>query len=392
MTGKFNPILDVNSQPYYENNMGFLDQASIGTNSIHSAQQAITDPFEIDLPLLLDGIAEFPPSVSILPVAESVREQIAQPFFGVAHDALVSTQDMTAVAQSSAISSQIQPSFASSSISPTSENLQAKTKKASKRKQPEAPKSTKGKREKSTSSKSVRARPIPTEDKDPLPRLMIAFQNNTAHSTLPTLIRNLRLNVRFPSLEGLARRYLYAIGERFLGEKPDGTISDEALKEIYDKYNIKRSRIDRLLPTARQNKAPFLEYLGIKQEKQSTIPAAVTQSSAAGVAKETAPDPLLPAIQEFQSCNGECTIKSLLNGGKEFSETTLWSYINAIAEYHFYKEINGSDVALNKACKNTRSVSRTRLQTLLSETENYTQVYLNHFQKTQKRKHRKKPK
>ncbi len=269
------PCLDIDHQFA---NRGLLNQGTENdtSNPILSAQQRIAtlnSVENLDLHLLPDGMADSNISIGMLPPTPTVGSvhQIAESFFEEAsREALLNASDMAAVAQSSATSSHLQaplqaPSLAedqqqngSSSISPTPEKTEAKTEKASKRKQPEAPKSTKGKRKKTTSSRAAAS--SPATKSDPLPVVMIALHNNTEHYSIPQVITNLGLDRRYPRFDAVVRKYIYAIADRFLHEKPDGTISEKALKPIYAKYMISKARIEPLIPEARKNKQIYFDY------------------------------------------------------------------------------------------------------------------------------------
>ncbi len=392
--------LDFDDTPFGASLLEVPVKVSESTHPIHSAQQAITDPFGIDLPPL-EGIA-VPPSASILPVAASVHEQIARPFFGAAHAAIVITQDIAAAAQCSATSRHLQPSFESegqpqnisSSISPKSEGNQPAAQKVSaKRKQPTASNSTKGKRKKTTSSKSVKAKPFSTEPA-PFLRAIKAFQSlkKTKKGCIANALRNCEMRHSRTEITNLAN-HINAISDYVYYEETNKvTIPEKTFKGICAKRRVAQSRIAELLREVKpEDRIVYLEYHNNKEIKKTKRGKSTSSKSIKAKTHSTKSDLLLPAIRAFHKDTGKDGIpKVLVNNGlsdrPRFVELVR-KYIYAIAERFLNENPDGiiSDEALKKIYS-SRHIKASRIEPLLGEARQNKQVYLDYFQKYQMKK------
>ncbi|HSX04482.1 MAG TPA: hypothetical protein VLG76_07115, partial [Rhabdochlamydiaceae bacterium] len=226
---------------------------------------------------------------------------------------------------------------------------QAKTKKASKRKQPEAPKSTKGKREKSTSSIAAASSP---ETEDPLLPAIQAFQNakNVKKGCIVKALRNCGMNTRHTERNKL-RNYIHAIKACLHYKEIHGTISDKALRDICLKWSVSQSRIAKLLLVAEPKKEVYFKYQKdnlpkIAERKKSTS----AKSVGASIEEE---DPLVAAMIAFQNDRGINSIAKILSDNGLTSSSTrcelVRRYIYAIGEC-FLHESDGtiSDETLKK--------------------------------------------
>ncbi len=340
---------------------GSLLENPESSNPIHLAQQTITGlaPFGTQFAPLPNGITDAT-SVGALPVTQSIQQQIAGPFFeGFAPDLFV------AAVQSSATSSQIQPSFVSSSISPTSENTQDKTKKVSKRKQLEDTNSAKGKRKKSTSSKSVKAKPSSTEP-DPLLKAIQAFQGleKVERGCIVKALTNAGMSVTHKEI-GKLTKHITAIADCVHYEEAKGTIPGEALKEICANRRVGQKRIEKflLLIDNPEDRAIYLEY----HKNKSNPPS------------------LLKALQAFhvgQDAKRGCIVKALKSCGMSDSDKErcyLEKYVKTIADYFYHEEMHGTvpDEAFQIICNSHGGgVSKPKVLELLEVARPEKKLYL----------------